>query len=131
MDSNSNNSHNSDNHKNINNSNNLNNLNNSNDFNNTQAWKEIKKELNYKSEIEKEVFAHMAKLVNELVYRRKKLNLTQRELAKKAGITQAQVARLETSYSVPSLETIMKVALALELRIGFDESSREQNVTLE
>ncbi|ODA09268.1 hypothetical protein A7312_26580 [Paenibacillus polymyxa] len=91
----------------------------------------MKKELNYKSEIEKEVFAQMAKLVNELVYRRKKLNLTQRELAKKAGITQAQVARLETSYSVPSLETIMKVALALELRIGFDESSREQNVTLE
>jgi len=98
--------------------------------NNPKTWKDLKNELTYKSEIELEVIAQMAKLVNGLLKRRIELNLTQRELAKKAGITQAQIARLETSYSVPSLETVMKVALALELKIGLNESSKEQSVAL-
>ncbi|KAF6624999.1 helix-turn-helix transcriptional regulator [Paenibacillus sp. EKM208P] len=44
-------------------------------------------------------------MVNTIVNRRKELGLTQREVAEKAGITQAQVARLETSTSVPSIES--------------------------
>jgi transcriptional regulator with XRE-family HTH domain len=64
----------------------------------------------------------MAQLVNEIARRRKSLGLTQTEVATRAGITQAQVARLENSHTVPSMETVIKVAIALRLKLGFEEA---------
>ncbi|MFB5761982.1 helix-turn-helix domain-containing protein [Paenibacillus medicaginis] len=93
------------------------------------SWSDLKSKLDYKSDYEKKVISEMARMVNSLVRRRKALGLTQREVAERAGITQAQVARLETSTSVPSLETVMKVAVALDLSIGFKESEEEQSAT--
>ncbi|MFM9278075.1 helix-turn-helix transcriptional regulator [Paenibacillus jiagnxiensis] len=94
-----------------------------------KTWSNRRKQLAYKSEHEKKVISEMARLVNDVVRRRKELGLTQRDVAERAGITQAQVARLENSTSVPSMETVIKVAVALGLKLGFEESSREQSAT--
>lgn len=75
----------------------------------------VKQELDYKSSIEKEVIRQMAVLVNAIVNRRKQLNLSQQEVADLTGMTQAQVARLETQSSVPRIETVLRVAVALGL----------------
>lgn len=93
---------------------------------NFRTWENIKGKLDYKSDYEKKVISEMAKLVVQIINRRKSLGLTQAEVAKRAGITQAQVARLETSSSVPSMETVMKVAIALDMTVGLKESTEEQ-----
>ena len=91
-----------------------------------RTWSNFKKNLDYKSEYEGKVLSEMAKLVAQIINRRKSLGLTQAQVAQRAGITQAQVARLETSSSVPSIETVMKVAVALDMTVGLssiDEQS--------
>ncbi|MEF2965313.1 helix-turn-helix transcriptional regulator [Paenibacillus sp. M1] len=100
------------------------------DNNEFKTWSNIKKELNYKTSLEKEVITETARLVNEIVRRRKETGLSQREVAERAGITQAQVARLETAATVPSIETILKVSLALGLKIEFSLSNEEQSAAL-
>lgn len=92
-----------------------------------RTWSNFKKELDYKSEYEGKVLSEMAKLVVQIINRRKSLGLTQTQVAQRAGITQAQVARLETASSVPSIETVMKVAVALDMTVilsSIDEQSR-------
>lgn len=95
--------------------------------NNLRTWKKFKEDqLDYKSEIEKQVISEMAKLVVQIVKRRKSLGLTQSQVAELAGITQAQVGRLETSSTIPSIETVMKVAIALGMTVNlssFEEQS--------
>ncbi|MGN7309298.1 helix-turn-helix domain-containing protein, partial [Bacillus subtilis] len=98
-----------------------------NNNNNLRTWKKFKEDnLDYKSEIEKKVISEMAKLVVQIVKRRKSLGLTQNQVAELAGITQAQVGRLETSSTVPSIETVLKVAIALGMTVNlssFEEQS--------
>ncbi len=87
-----------------------------------RTWNDLKSKLSSHSQEEKDAIAQMAQLVNEIVRRRKSLGLTQTDVANRAGITQAQVARLENSYTVPSMETVIKVANALGLKLGFEEA---------
>lgn len=97
---------------------------------NHRTWSNFKKEkLDYKSENEKKVINEMAKLVIQIVNRRKSLGLTQAQVAGRAGITQAQVARLENSSSIPTIETVMKVAIALGMTVGLSYLD-EQSATL-
>jgi DNA-binding phage protein len=50
-----------------------------------------------------------------LVERRKALNLTQGELASRAGIEQSEISKLEGPEGNPTLKTLTKVADALDL----------------
>ena len=54
------------------------------------------------------------RLADELLLLRKKRGITQRELAEKMGTTQAVVSRLENATVKPSMETIVKLAEALD-----------------
>lgn len=86
---------------------------------NLSTWKKFKEDkLDYKTEIEKKVISEMAKLVVQIVERRRSLGLTQTQVAELAGITQAQVGRLETSSTIPSIETVVKVAIALGMTVN-------------
>lgn len=57
---------------------------------------------------------------------REELGLTQRELAQKAGTTQAHIARIEQGDANPTLKTLVRLAAAfqLDLLIGFRRRER-------
>jgi predicted transcriptional regulator len=73
--------------------------------------------------VETETIRQIAHMVSDIVKRRKMLGLTQDEVAKKAGLTQAQIARLENSSQIPRVDTLLKVAIALGLSIKFNEEA--------
>ncbi|KKK33878.1 hypothetical protein WN59_09705 [Salinicoccus sediminis] len=56
-------------------------------------------------------------LIIELETARKQLNLTQKEVAERAEITQGQLSRIENLESIPSLETINNIAEALDKKL--------------
>lgn len=52
----------------------------------------------------------MAGIGNDLVREaRKRVGLTQRELAEKAGTTQSALARIETGKTTPSFDTVLRL----------------------
>jgi transcriptional regulator with XRE-family HTH domain len=53
------------------------------------------------------------RLADQMILLRKKLGLTQKELAEKAGTTQTVVSRVENVSVHPSLETVIKLAESL------------------
>lgn len=72
--------------------------------------------------IETETIRQIARMVSDIVKRRKMLGLTQDEVAKKAGLSQAQIARLENSSQIPRVDTLIKVAIALGMNIHLNET---------
>ena len=61
--------------------------------------------------------------VERLAMRLKRLrkarnNMTQEELAKRAGLTRGYVARLETGRHDPALSTLEKLAKALRVKVA-------------
>jgi transcriptional regulator with XRE-family HTH domain len=71
--------------------------------------------------IETETIRQIARMVSDIIKRRKMLGLTQNEVAQKAGLSQAQVARLENSSQIPRVDTLIKVAIALGMNIQLNE----------
>lgn len=53
-----------------------------------------------------------------LVMARRQAHLTQTEVAKKAGMTQSSLARIETGRANPTLTTLLRIAHALEFRLN-------------
>ncbi|KRE92738.1 hypothetical protein ASG89_33005 [Paenibacillus sp. Soil766] len=72
--------------------------------------------------IETETTRQIARMVSDIVKRRKILGLTQIEVAKKAGLSQAQIARLENSTQIPRVDTLIKVAIALGMNMQLNET---------
>ena len=70
-----------------------------------QSWKES--ELNYQ-------------VARALIKLRLDLNLTQQELARKAGVPQSVIARLESGNHLPSLRSLEKIAKRLGLQVRLD-----------
>lgn len=58
-----------------------------------------------------------ARIINMLSAERIRRGLTQKQLAERCGMKQAAIARLEAAQSIPRLDTVIKVAEALGLRI--------------
>lgn len=58
--------------------------------------------------------------VNQLVRIRLDRGLTQAELARKAGMQQSTVARLERGHGNPSLHTLLAIAKALNANLMLD-----------
>ncbi|MCD8221060.1 MAG: helix-turn-helix domain-containing protein [Clostridiales bacterium] len=59
----------------------------------------------------------------QVVEIRTDLDLTQKELALKSGLTQANISKIEKGISHPTIDTLLKIADGLEkrLRIRFDD----------
>ena len=60
---------------------------------------------------------------NSIIALRKNNNLTQKELAEKTGLTQANICNLEKGATKPTLDTLRKIADATGTRlvVRFDE----------
>lgn len=54
-----------------------------------------------------------AMIIDRLIEQRHSKGMTQKELAKASNLTQSVIARLESKKAVPQLDTLIKVASAL------------------
>lgn len=59
-----------------------------------------------------------AAIIDELIELRKAKGLTQKDLAKAANLTQPAIARLERKAATPQLDTLIKVANALDCKLA-------------
>lgn len=59
----------------------------------------------------------LSPIITELIQRRKKLHISQQEVARRMGTTQTTVARVERSDHVPRLETIERYAKAIQCHL--------------
>jgi DNA-binding XRE family transcriptional regulator len=89
-------------------------------------WKKLKQELltNATTKQEYQKLEPEYKLAQELLKARLNKNLTQTEVARKAGISQVMIARLESGSSNPTLETISRVANVLGKEVKLVGSHR-------
>lgn len=55
-----------------------------------------------------------ASIIDQLIEQRHKRGMTQKELAAAASLSQPVIARLESKKAIPQLDTLLKVASALE-----------------
>ena len=63
---------------------------------------------------------------------RRNRNLTQKEVAERAGITQPALSRIELGGGVPDLETLRRLGNAMGVRfhviVGDEEAEQEENL---
>lgn len=57
-------------------------------------------------------------IIDRLIEQRRSKGMTQKELAKAASLTQSVIARLENKKATPQLDTLLKVASALDCDIA-------------
>jgi len=57
------------------------------------------------------------RMLNQLIEGRRALHLTQKELAEKAGLGQAEVSKIERGRKSPTLDTYSRLAAALGLEV--------------
>lgn len=77
-------------------------------------WSKFKNEITSLTPEEKSELELMAAIAKV----RKIRNLTQEQLATKANVTQAQIARVENLTYSPSLDTLTKILNGLDLDLG-------------
>ena len=56
-------------------------------------------------------------IIRAMLEGREKLNLTQKDLAERSGITQADISRLENGNANPSIRTLKKLASAMNMAL--------------
>lgn len=69
----------------------------------------------------------LATRIAESVYeRRRQLGWSQKDLAERAGMHRSDIARLESSLTLPTTRTLNRIALPLDARlvVGFDDLDR-------
>lgn len=85
-------------------------------------WESLKNE-NEESRIAFETAEDISRVIVELIEARVERGYTQQQLAEKTGLKQSAIARMEALKSIPRLDTVIKVANALKVRISVDRSS--------
>ncbi|MBI5749550.1 MAG: helix-turn-helix domain-containing protein [Nitrospinae bacterium] len=83
-------------------------------------WKDYKKELLKNPKVRKEYEKLQPEfiLASSLIEARIKSKMTQEEVAKKAGMPQSTIARVEgLTHGMPKLSTLKKIADALDARL--------------
>lgn len=63
-------------------------------------------------------------IIDSLIERRRSKGMTQKELAKVSNLTQSVIARLENKKAIPQLDTLLKVASALDCDIAVVPSGK-------
>lgn len=70
-------------------------------------------------------FIFNAQFAKYLVSQRKKLRLTQKELAQKSKVDRVTIAKIETCQKLVGMETALKLLYALNSKIQFIEFTTE------
>ncbi len=76
----------------------------------------------------RETYDVFEEIRTQVVKARTDLDITQKELASKSGLTQANVSKIEKGISHPTIDTLLKLAegLGKRLIIRFDDFEGEQ-----
>ena len=72
---------------------------------------------NYQFYINKQISNIIVKIIEKRLF----LKMSQRELAKKTGVKQQMIDRIEKMESIPRLYTLIKILNALDLNIGLKD----------
>ena len=83
-----------------------------------KTWEQARKQIHSVSEQEKQEILQMAQLVALIIERRQALGLTQKQLAERAGLKQAAVARLESATTIPCVDTLLRVSNSLNMHLS-------------
>jgi transcriptional regulator with XRE-family HTH domain len=95
------------------------------------SWKEfedIVKSVNTEEEFEKTKIG--IDFAAKLIKARQEHNLTQAELAERAGLKQSAISRIENQGNLPRLDTVYKIAKALGTEIDFCSHNTSNTKTL-
>ena len=68
----------------------------------------------------------MAQLIMKIKKRRKMLGYTQADVARKCGIKQANYSRFESGHQLPTVDTLITILNALDLRLNITPSDEIQ-----
>lgn len=79
-----------------------------------------------KNNINEVIERDQKELISQLKERRKKLGYTQCEVAKKAGIPQSTIGRLESGALSPRADTLINIGLALGLKLTYVDDSKKE-----
>ena len=86
---------------------------------------------NYMSD-EKNKYADLeiARFVNVLINRRKKLGMTEKELAERIGLERSVISNFESLYDIPSFSVVIRIAkeLGLSIKLYSESVRRKRNV---
>lgn len=82
-----------------------------------KTWQDVKMNIDSISDNEKAELELMAKIISQIVLRRKELNLSQKKLSEIVGIEKSTIGRIETLKNVPQLNTLVKILSVLNLEI--------------
>lgn len=83
-----------------------------------KKWDEIIEGMDSQRKMEVEIIREKARMVSDIIAAREALGITQEQLGRRVGMKQSQIARFEGGTTAPSIDTIMKIAFALGLRVG-------------
>ncbi|MBQ7780534.1 MAG: helix-turn-helix transcriptional regulator [Lachnospiraceae bacterium] len=85
-------------------------------------YKEFKKQMLSNPEIKAEYDALEPEfdIIQAMITVRKQLNLTQKELSERTGITQADISRIENGTRNPSLAMLKRLAEGLGMRLKLE-----------
>jgi len=93
-----------------------------------KTYKEFLKESLKNPEVKKayDELAPEYDLIQAMINGRKQLNMTQNDLSKKTGITQADISRIENGTRNPSLTMMKRIAeaLGMSLRLEFVKDNK-------
>lgn len=79
------------------------------------------------AEAELASFEERYRLARQMMQRRRQLKLTQAALAAKSGIGQADISKIESGRSNPTLDTLANLARAMDCRLALVPASRSSN----
>ena len=65
-----------------------------------------------------------AVIVGKLMAKRDRDGISQRALSARSGVAQKTISRIENGYDAPSMETLSKLARALNMRIVVEENEK-------
>lgn len=101
---------------------------------NNRSFDEVWDELKASGEQEKQFYEaaeETARIVNELAEERIRRGLSQRQLAEMSGLKQSAIARMESLQSTPRLDTLVRVANALKVKIEFTREAPRYAVLID
>lgn len=96
------------------------------------TYEELKKNLKSLGESEQQIVEAAettSEIINTIIKARVASGLTQEQLAEKCGMKQSAIARMESLQSIPRLNTVIKVANCLKLKLCVESKYEQKTKT--